>query len=1550
MTYEKSFRQLLVGDYKSAHLDLKKVAGYRIYSIYAGNTADRLIFTIKKTPGQEKQSLLTYLGFVANHDYQKCSFLNKKILKAYLEADNGTGLKKEFLSAEDFYPDDGLSLEDMRAAEPDHIHFDPVFFFNDQFNELNSSQRDTLSSSYPLVVEGSPGSGKTFSIVIKIAQEVEKYRALGERRILCVAQEEELVKEIKKNWQSQPTFCDLPSKTQVDIISYKTLFLEYGIDNAFKKSYAEAIPKKSLEACLVGKAYCISWLKSYVKQWEILSRVKKDKHAEVTSKKASKTPTLNKTTDSESIFTKEFVSNIPLMYQELRMIAAYTGSLKQYQNLGERRAHFTRPEETAFLYEALFSYREYLKEQGRYDPTLCPLLMRPEYDLVLVDETQDFSYLQIQELFKCAINFQVALFMDSHQSLFDSLSKRHFLTELLPEYARNCMNFIELASSYRCPDIVIELANRILMLKYLLTGGKSFKQESSSVKSAFEKLGSLQWIDFKGEESLACLFNKLKEDGEECEDEHALLSKKHINNVVVITQAGLKDLASKLFNTPLVFTPEEFKGLEHSIIIIFQLFDEEIFYQANEALLALNTGDTPRLFQEEKLERGIHRAKKNKRDQQFAPALNQAFTAMTRTSNKLIIVQEEKHKLRRMIELMKEILPKDPKLNKEAQPTIQIDDTNWEQSAGAYLARGDVETAQRIFKMSQKSVEDFQRFRQHFSSEEKELYAKAPADSDKAKKAKKSAKLKPEQSTTTSDKSISTTLPNSLECVIHPKENPKEIKEETYKKPQILSKNTIETNDIGKDYFKNILQCIKTKDRYKAKLLFEKLKKEKEFENILFEMKFGSETKSLFQTILTGKDTECISELMMQIDKVGKDPLDEIVANRLFRVTYKDDGTLIPPPIYWMMDTFAGMITARNLLNKYPQLYLKINLNVLNQTYPSHDKHSILFSLIECDDHQGLLQDILTKCPHIKTEMTVEILCSLSTQCVFMNKGIPLLNWLTSHPNRILLLHSIVNSNPTLLKNMPFNALLYKPPILIDSAKRHRLKDDPHLLLDKVMTEYSLLAEARPRSANNFSALNNLAKFPEGCGFLILLFQNNPAIINKITKIILFPSNMEGMSLENHLVFTLCQQNEFGINVLLELFNRNSKLLHSIEPSDFMFLLKCSRKHSLFTLFISEAGFKLLLLFFKNNVEIRALILKDFLEEMKKNPLATIQFLSLYGSVFLNELVKVNIDWFSCISTNLLMSENQIEENQLLQGYNLTISVFTLLTSDPEGWKFLHVLFREKPKLKEDIAERLISDLNHVNEGTVYENASLISKLLNHSYGQELFKEACDNNPKLAKKINTSPCITNIMLDKKASTLYRLSLNRKIGIPILEYLFEARPEILSKIRAESLFGLTEDNTSIFHNFTKTQKGCGLLISLFNSRPDLLLQVPVDIFSRCEKRQTIVNYSLLFSLCFTSYGRDFLRYLLKAIPKVIQSIPAALWIDTFVQDGKTYAPSSFINDQTNSDIFKQLLPSTAQTILYSRNNMIQNKSLNFFNPEEQKPTEATAVKKESMNIV
>jgi superfamily I DNA/RNA helicase len=141
-------------------------------------------------------------------------------------------------------------------------------------------------------------------------------------------------------------------------------------------------------------------------------------------------------------------------------------------------------------------YQKYLSGANKCSPSLYPLPIKDLFDLVVVDEAQDLSYCQLSNLNSLAKQSNIVFFLGEHQLLFDVKSKLNFIKSIYHEQKVSLSELI-LSHSYRCPSVVVQLANCIIQTKYQATGGLSDEIENPRIEVApqfLEKAGEVRWI------------------------------------------------------------------------------------------------------------------------------------------------------------------------------------------------------------------------------------------------------------------------------------------------------------------------------------------------------------------------------------------------------------------------------------------------------------------------------------------------------------------------------------------------------------------------------------------------------------------------------------------------------------------------------------------------------------------------------------------------------------------------------------------------------------------------------------------------------------------------------------------------------------------------------------------------------------------------------------------------------------------------------------------------------------------------------------------------
>ncbi len=239
-------------------------------------------------------------------------------------------------------------------------------------------------------------------------------------------------------------------------------------------------------------------------------------------------------------------------------------SLDEYLHLGIKQSIFAVEERTS-VYHFFEKYRLFLKEQGFYDSNLLSFeyltFCQGYYDFIVVDEVQDFTPIQLLLILKTLkASHQFILCGDSNQIVhpnFFSWSKIKSLFYEKPSDAPPHLIRL-LNKNYRNAAAVTIIANKILKIKNARFGSvdkESHYLVESQSSTPGEVYGLLNHPDIRQE-----LNTK---------------TAKSTRFVVIVLREEQKEEARQCFETPLIFSIYEAKGLEYDNVILYNLISSE---------------------------------------------------------------------------------------------------------------------------------------------------------------------------------------------------------------------------------------------------------------------------------------------------------------------------------------------------------------------------------------------------------------------------------------------------------------------------------------------------------------------------------------------------------------------------------------------------------------------------------------------------------------------------------------------------------------------------------------------------------------------------------------------------------------------------------------------------------------------------------------------------------------------------------------------------------------------------------------------------------------
>ncbi|KTD21019.1 Uncharacterized conserved protein [Legionella londiniensis] len=529
---QKVVGQLLSGCTSSADLDLKRSKKYKIYGARL-NQSDRLLFTTVKIEGK---SHLLILDIIENHDYQKSWVFKKQAITAFMGQDFTSLKQKEINSEAEFEAcENPIPLSSAQAKQQS---FKPLFGhrYHGEFIKLTSVQEAALQAGFPLLVRGAAGSGKScvaFALLEKWlnlltnAQTPNNHKS----RLLFVAKSKLLVENFKTLFNKNNVNPELVFKTYDE--------LARDIDESLKN-------KK-----LVGQSGFTAWLSG---------------------------------SQNKSIFKSLGILQLPsdilpeILYKEFKIIAALPDyQLSIYLNLGLRQSRIDK--NTRKLVLDLFAvYNKYLNQNSLVDLSFYNLNTSSisQFDLVVVDESQDLSRVQLSSLQKIAWGNQICYCMDTNQALEDVLSDVSFIESLFQEPIHK----FDLNQSYRVSPQVASFANKVLKIKNLLCEGVLSRGEYAQFEiEPNSRAGTVEWHSIKQAKNFEAMTAKP-------------------NTAVVIPNETLKEKAREALATPLIFTASQIKGLEYENVILYWPFANPTYKEINILLQKKrDSGDKTSSFQ-----------------------------------------------------------------------------------------------------------------------------------------------------------------------------------------------------------------------------------------------------------------------------------------------------------------------------------------------------------------------------------------------------------------------------------------------------------------------------------------------------------------------------------------------------------------------------------------------------------------------------------------------------------------------------------------------------------------------------------------------------------------------------------------------------------------------------------------------------------------------------------------------------------------------------------------------------------------------------------------
>ena len=290
------------------------------------------------------------------------------------------------------------------------------------------------------------------------------------------------------------------------------------------------------------------------------------------------------------------------------------------------------------------------------------------YDAIIVDEVQDFTNSQLVLVLKSlkqASNF--LLCGDANQIVHPNFFSWSKLKSYFYQDKKLSSHDIVriLTKNYRNTPQVTELANRVLKFKNYRFGSID-KESHYLVKSTSKLIGSVSCIKIDKK-----ILNDMNQK-----------TGQSTHYAILVLQESDKITAKKLFDTPLIFTVQEAKGLEYDNVILYNFVSGEEKYQQISK-------DVDKHYLQEEFNYARAKNKADKSLEVFKFYINALYVAITRSIKCVYLLEDNpEHRFLKLLDI-NEI--------KEIHLTADISSKeDWQKEASRLKEQGKKEQAKAI--------------------------------------------------------------------------------------------------------------------------------------------------------------------------------------------------------------------------------------------------------------------------------------------------------------------------------------------------------------------------------------------------------------------------------------------------------------------------------------------------------------------------------------------------------------------------------------------------------------------------------------------------------------------------------------------------------------------------------------------------------------------------------------------------------------------------------------------------------------------------------------
>ncbi len=350
-------------------------------------------------------------------------------------------------------------------------------------------------------------------------------------------------------------------------------------------------------------------------------------------------------------------------------------ALPDYEALGVRQSAFGA-DERADVYALFTKYLAFLADNTLYNPHIaafgCLALAEAQYDFVVVDEVQDLTNTQLRLILntlrkKGGASGNFVLCGDSHQVVHPNYFSWANIKSMFYRQEKDAAQTLHLLrTNYRNSPPVTALANRLLRIKNLRFG--SIDRESTFlVESAAPRAGEVGFV----------------KDSDAARRQLNSRIRRSARFAVVVLREEDKAEVRRQFDSPLIFSVQEAKGLEYDNIVLvgFVSQQEKLFREIADGI---DPAD---------LEGELRYARADRADKQLETYkffVNALYVALTRAVHNLYIVEaRDQHPLLALLGLT----------NARAQAEVKTQESTadeWRHEARKLELQGKTEQAASI--------------------------------------------------------------------------------------------------------------------------------------------------------------------------------------------------------------------------------------------------------------------------------------------------------------------------------------------------------------------------------------------------------------------------------------------------------------------------------------------------------------------------------------------------------------------------------------------------------------------------------------------------------------------------------------------------------------------------------------------------------------------------------------------------------------------------------------------------------------------------------------